>query len=204
MGPARPWPKMTGWTQGLAGQGQAKIDMPGSAWLGLGQAGSDWVGLDQAGAQEDSLEPGPGWSGPGQSICFCKVRTLKRTKSVRRCHFFARGANRNKIAVLGWGGTWPGWAGPRPERTVEGQSRLGCAGLGRAGPRHFGRTEPGWASLGRATAGEDGGDLEPAGLGWAWPDLLFFLGVRTKTLNGPRPYICMIYVICNIYIYILI
>ena len=92
--------------------------------------------------------------------------------------------------MLGRGRTWPGWAGPRPERTVEGQSRLGWAGLGRASLGDFGRTEPGWACLGRAMAGEDGGDPEPAGLGRAGLGLaqsLFFLGVRTKTLNGPRP-----------------
>ena len=200
MGPARPWPKMTGWTQGLAGQGQAKIDLSGQARLGLGRTGSDWVGLVQAGAEEDSLEPGPGWSGRGQSIFFCKVRTLKRAKSVRRCHFFARGTNRKKIAVLGRGGTWPGWAGPKPERTVEGQSRLGWAGHGPGWARSF------WAD--RARLGQPGPGHGHRGrwgrrAGWAGPgwvgrgSISFFLGVRTKTLNGPRPCIYTVPALAN-------
>ena len=64
--------------------------------------------------------------------------------------------------MLGRGRTWPGWAGPRPERTVKGQSRLGWAGLGSVilgGPS---QASPAWAG---AMAGEDGGDREPAGLG---------------------------------------
>ena len=105
-----------------------------ACWDGLGWG---WVGLGQAAAEEDGLEPGSGWAGPGQSICVCKARTAKRGKSVRLCHFFARGTDENKLPGRAWPG--PGRAGPGQGRRGRRGARagLGWAGMGRDGPGHL-------------------------------------------------------------------